>query len=124
MRRTPLPDPLFLHELDALLALCSEADQDSDHDTPPHCIVTPGCSHPTVTTTVVEAAQRVLSVVCVTCEAQVAIAVEEGSQVHDPGPHSDERVVLYSAGRLAVCCADCTEALSLWDVTPYVLEAP
>jgi hypothetical protein len=117
-----MPELLFLHQLDALLSCCPEADE--GEGTPPQILITPGCGHAPETTAFMEAAPGVLSVICRACDDQLGIAVGAKTAVQDGGAHGGERVALYSAGQLALCCAECLEPLSLWDVTPYVQEAP
>jgi hypothetical protein len=119
-----MPELLFLHQLDALLSCCPEVDEEGDPDTPSQIIVTPGCGHPSMIVACAGTERGVLAIICVNCDAQVGIAVDGETQVRDSGAHGEQRVALYSAGQLAVCCADCLEPVSLWDVTPYVQEAP
>jgi hypothetical protein len=119
-----MPELLFLHQLDALLSCCPEGDEGEGENTPPHILITPGCGHPPATTAFLEAVPGVLTVVCRACGDQVGIAVDGGSQVQGGGAHGAPRVALYSAGQLALCCAECLEPIRVWDVRPYMMEAP
>jgi hypothetical protein len=117
-----MPELLYLHDVDILFSLFPEALQDYDPDKLPHIVVSTACGHPPVTTVTADAARRVLSVVCMTCGAQAAIAVEGWGHVPGSGSHGDEQAALYRAGCLTVCCVGWSQPLSLWNVAPYAQE--